>query len=694
MYSNAKPSGASSPFVTGQQLDAWGAVVATDADVTSAQRVIEIGAHVPIVFGKAVDGDGGVWVTPAAARFGAQAHPTNGTNVSIGMVVSDGRIGDIAAADVYKGAARINELLDWKTAFAYGSMPEAGFDYTLSNTTVETKQEFINGSMTTTFSITRSNAMSVSVSNLKVMTGAVTQYFAWRVYVNGVLHSSNPGLSVTAFSFSQTWSSPSSFTLELTSYNGAVGRPYDSTATVMGEVVHTYPQTGAPQEGASELPIYAGSGGTFEDLSCLAVRARTAKVGGTQSDSDASRSLSEPITTSTDISFPSTTRLSIPRLEVKSGVVVYQFRYQLLVNGAIAQDSGQASYANWYNINLSLAARSSVILRVISFYGGEGKPIPGGATVLGQASHTQPGAVTGGTTPLGYEDQVRCFVRNGVHVESVLTGATGSSNNFADLALHLVRKSGRVPDRLVDFDSFRLAAKFTEANQLFFNGVISAPVNLREYLQRVAPYFLLKFAQVDGRFALLPVVQTKIDGAIDGDPLTPRFELSATSIVSSGLRWNYVPASQRQDIIALVSWRNQSSATYSVSNVAEVRYAATPTYAPTERHDISDFCTSSNHATMFGKYLLATKKHITHTVDFDVPQSVLPGVRARDVVAIDFSALPSFGTQVGKRVLYRVESVAESESGLVRLTGSHTPVDGHGNDEVVVSMLQGTHVVA
>jgi hypothetical protein len=657
--------------------------------------VIEIGSHVPIVFGKAANGDGGVWVTPAAARFGAQAHPTTGTNVSIGMVVSDGRVGDIAAEDVYKGAARISELLDWKTAFAYGSMPEHGFDYTLSNTTVESKQDFVNGLMSTTFSITRANALSFRVTNLRVVIGHVTQLFAWKAYVNGALHSSQaPSLAVNVFNCDITVTTPSTFTVELTSYNYSLGRPYDSPAAVNAEVIYTYPKTGAPQEGATELPIFAGSGGTFEDLSCLAVKARTAKIGGTDTDSDAQRTLNESIVTQVDIGFSDTKVLNISPLRVRSSNVNYQFRYQVYVNGSLASDSGQASYASSYAISLSLLTRSSIVLRIISFNGGEGKPYPAGITVQGVASYSQPGPAVGATTPLGYEDQVRCFVRNGVHVESVLTGATGSSNNFADLALHLIRKSGRVPDRLVDFDSFRLAAKFTEANQLFFNGVISAPVNLREYLQRLAPYFLLKFAQVDGRFALLPVIGVKADGAIDGAPLAPRFELNASSIVSNSLRWSYVPASQRQDIIALISWRNQSSATYSVSNVAEVRYATTPTYAPTEQHDISDFCTSSNHATMFGKYLLATKKHITHTVDFDVPQSVLPGVRARDVVAIDFSALPSLGAQTGGLVLYRVESVAESEAGLVRLTGSHTPVDGSGNDEVVVSMLQGSHVVS
>jgi hypothetical protein len=372
--------------VTGQQLDAWGAVVATDADVTSTQRVIEIGSHVPIVFGKAANGDGGVWVTPAAARFGAQAHPTTGTNVSIGMVVSDGRVGDIAAEDVYKGAARINELLDWKTAFAYGSMPELGFDYTLSNTTVETSQEFVNGVMTTTFSISRTNALSVKVNNLKVMIGAVTHYFSWRVYVNGVLHSSNPGLSVIGFNFDQTWTDPSSFTLELTSYNYSAGRPYDSPAAVTGEVIHTYPQTGAPEEGTTELPIFAGSGGTFEDLSCLAVRARTAKIGGVDTDSDAARTLNESIVTQVDISFSDTKVLNISPLRVRRSNVTYQFRYQVYVNGSLARDSGQDSYASSYDVSLSLFTRSNVVLRIISFSGGEGKPYPAGVTVQGTAN--------------------------------------------------------------------------------------------------------------------------------------------------------------------------------------------------------------------------------------------------------------------------------------------------------------------
>ena len=693
--SNIKPLGASSPFVTGELLDAWGSVVATEADVTSTQRTIEIGAHIPVVFGKARDGNGGVWVTPAAARFGGQVHPTNGTTVSIGMVVSDGQIGSITSDNVYKGSAKISELLDWKTEFAYGSMPSNGFDYTLSATTVQTKQEFVNGQMTTTYSISRSGATSVKVINLHIMLGHVTQTFAWKVLVNGAVHSSQlPSLAVTRMDCDLSWATPSDFTLELTSYNYAAGRPYDSAAFVMAEVVHTYLQTGAPTEGSTELPINAGSGGTFADLSCLAVRARAAKTGGIEADADAAQSLNRAISTSASFTFNGTKFVSISNMGVNVANVKYQFKYNLYVNGALAQTSGSASWSSSYPaIERSFASRANVVLEIISFNGGEGKPYPAGAVFTGTVGYTTPDGTRGGATPLGYEDQVRCYVANGVHVPSVVTGAVESSDNFADLALYLLRRSGRVPDRLIDLDSFKLAAQFTAANGLAFNGVLSAPVNLREYFQRVAPYFLLTFTQVDGRFSLLPAVSVEPTGLINSGALIPAFCLDGSKITEGSLRWNYVSAAERQTVICLVTWRNQTTGSYAVTNVVEVKYAGTPATAPTERHDISEFCTSFAHAAMVGKYVLATKKHVTHTVEFAAMQTAMPGVKANDIIKLDVSATPTFGSVAQSPRLYRVASVSEAETGTVVVRASLLPQTTDGRDQVVANVLEGAYVV-
>ena len=690
-----KPLGPSSPFVAGELLDAWGSVLATEADVTSAQRTIEIGSRIPIVFGKTRDGRGGVWVTPAAARFGGQTHPTNGTTVSIGMVVSDGQIGSISSNDVYKGSAKISELLDWKSEFAYGSMPSSGFDYTLSATTVQTKQEFVNGQMTTTYSISRSGVTSVKVVNLHVMLGIVTQLFSWRVLVNGTLHSSqSPSLAVTKMDCDLSWAGPTDFTLELTSYNYSAGRPYDGAALVMAEVVHTYLQAGAPAEGSTELPIHAGAGGTFADLSCLAIKARAAKAGGVEADADVTETLNRSISTSVSIAFNNTRSISISGMGVAVAHVKYQFKYNLYVNGALAQTSGSASFASSYApIERIFSSRVNVVLEIISFNGGEGKPYPTGAVFTGSVGYTTADGTRGGVTLLGYEDQVRCYVANGVYVPSAINGAMGSSDNFADLALYLLRRSGRVPDRLIDLDSFKLAAQFTAVNGLAFNGVLSAPVNLREYFQRVAPYFLLTFTQVNGRLSLLPVVSVKPDGLINTSALTPAFQLDENKIIEGSLSWNYISAADRQTVICLVTWRNQTTGSYAVTNVVEVKYADTPSTAPTDRHDLSEFCTSFAHAATVGKYVLATKKHVTHSIEFAAMQTAMPDIKANDIVQLNVSVMPTLGGAAQAPQLYRVASVSEAETGVVVVRALLLPQTADGRDQVAADMLEGTYMV-
>ena len=690
-----KPLGPSSPFVAGELLDAWGSVLATEADVTSAQRAIEIGSRIPIVFGKTRNSTGGVWVTPAAARFGGRTHPTDGTTVSIGMVVSDGQIGSISSDDVYKGSAKISELLDWKSEFAYGSMPSSGFDYTLSATTVQTKQEFVNGQMTTTYSISRSGVTSVKVINLRVMLGIVTQFFAWRVLVNGTLHSSqSPSVAVTKMDCDLSWAEPTDFTLELTSYNYSLGRPYNGVALLMAEVVHTYLQTGAPEEGATELPIHAGAGGTFADLSCLAIKARAAKAGGVEADADATKTLNKSIRTSVSFAFNNTKSISISDMRVKVGPANYFFKYNLYVNGALAQTSGSASYASSYPpIDRFFSSRVNVVLEIISFSAGEGKPYPAGAVFTGSVRYTTADGTRGGTTLLGYEDQVRCYVANGVYVPSAINGAIGSSDNFADLALYLLRRSGRVPDRLIDLDSFKLAAQFTAVNGLAFNGVLSAPVNLREYFQRVAPYFLLTFTQVNGRLSLLPVVNVKPDGLINTSALTPAFQLDENKIIEGSLSWNYISAAERQTVTCLVTWRNQTTGSYAVTNVVEVKHADTPSTAPTDRHDLSEFCTSFAHAATVGKYVLATKKHVTHSIEFAAMQTAIPGIKANDIIQLNVSVMTTFGDAAQAPQLYRVASISEAETGIVAVRALLLPQTADGRDQVAADILEGTYMV-
>jgi hypothetical protein len=67
--------------------------------------------------------------------------------------------------------------------------------------------------------------------------------------------------------------------------------------------------------------------------------------------------------------------------------------------------------------------------------------------------------------------QVHCFVRQGMQVTRILDDTFGPSNNLIDLALYLIRQSSRFPEAMIDLVAMEAAAKFTNANGLFYNGI-------------------------------------------------------------------------------------------------------------------------------------------------------------------------------------------------------------------------------
>ena len=57
---------------------------------------------------------------------------------------------------------------------------------------------------------------------------------------------------------------------------------------------------------------------------------------------------------------------------------------------------------------------------------------------------------------------------------------------------------------MIDWDGFRYAAKACQANGWFFDGVLSAQVNPREWAYQHAQYFMLDFVVKGGKISLAP----------------------------------------------------------------------------------------------------------------------------------------------------------------------------------------------
>lgn len=576
MTNYIEPQSASSPFTTNLRKDELAALQTVEQGATAAQRIAATGNSVPLVFAKFENGSGGAWASPPAARYGAEVNPNAGEYYAFGMVVSDGQISPIADADIWKGAVQANTLSEYAAVNAYGSMPSAGFNYTLTSVdpNTPTKSErfdveeatSLRATSGSTGTVTIQNCARFSYSNMKVGAGPSTYFSTWKAYVNGVLYESSGTVQQSSWpSKSFSFDSPVTFSFVVSTIFADYwkGAPINFTNLKYTYYVITPEIPGA----VSGLPLFPGSGGSFAGMSTLAVKGRYS--------ADA--------------------------------------------------DSGM------------------------------------------------------------YKQQVRCFVRNGVIVDKVL-GGTGSSSSFPDLMYYLLRQTSKVSAQLIDLPSLQVASQFASAMGMRFNGVLANSVNLHEYLGRIAPFFLLRFVQINGKFGLKPALPIRDDYTVSSDPVKPVASFDDSNIVAGSYQKKYEPLSKRREFCALMTWRAQTETSYGVPKVTEVRFANTAIDGPFEQYDMEEFCASEGHAILIGKYIVSSRKHITHSISFqtiELTASLQPASLIR--VTWDYEALPSGGDSTS--LMYQVDAVTEGANGVLRVDATHFPLTANGASQVAVDVL-------
>ena len=291
----------------------------------------------------------------------------------------------------------------------------------------------------------------------------------------------------------------------------------------------------------------------------------------------------------------------------------------------------------------------------------------------------------------GYREQIRCFVRNGIEVENIATGEISSSDNFIDLAYYLLKKN-QVSDELIDLQAFRDARRFLEVNGLKFNGTISASVNLRSYFEAVAPGMLLKFIQSNGKFSFKPILPIDSDSFFDTGTITPVKSFTNNNIVNDSFTVQFYESRLRKPICVLLSWREQFSQNYSRVVQEEIRYPASAIDGPFEPYDYSEFITSTEHANLVGRYILASRARITHQIRFTSYLDVASesGIATGQLAPMDIISVNVSGTnqleEVGGSSLYQVSSIEENPDGSLSVEAVHFPTDDGGASLIVADL--------
>lgn len=253
--------------------------------------------------------------------------------------------------------------------------------------------------------------------------------------------------------------------------------------------------------------------------------------------------------------------------------------------------------------------------------------------------------------------QFSCYVTGGRTVKRLLFNDTwGPSSLFPDILRDLLRNprfgAGQaISEMQIDTDSFREAAQFCQDRRYFFDGALTEKQNLRQWAADTAATMLLDLTQKSGKFALAPAIYFAEDGPV---PISALF--TAGNIIEDSFSLEFVPEEDRQPMQASVKWREErsrelyaGSGMFPVEREVLIREADRPDTDPIESFDLSDYCTSLEHAIDFGCYIIRVKRMVTHTIRFKTTPdalvaSIAPGEYIK--VAMDYTFYDEFANGI------------------------------------------------
>jgi hypothetical protein len=287
-----------------------------------------------------------------------------------------------------------------------------------------------------------------------------------------------------------------------------------------------------------------------------------------------------------------------------------------------------------------------------------------------------------------WDRQIHLFCRGGMQVTRLLDTAYGPSNNIADLALYLLRKTSRTPEALIDLDSFEDAAEFTDNLGLWFNGELNESSNLEDFLAAHGRDFMLTKTRRGGKIGLRPLLPVTTDNEIDVEPIVPVYRFTENHIIPGSFEIGWVPLADRKPFVALMLWRQQPTDDIGIIRTTEVRYAGTAPDGPFEQHDLSVFCASENHAVKAGAYRIAKRRYVSHTLRIKVrPGSFNTTLAQGDVVRVLLQRVASSAPAGVHDYLYEVDRIGKARTGEISLDLIHFPIDALGRSLVALDVM-------
>ena len=300
--------------------------------------------------------------------------------------------------------------------------------------------------------------------------------------------------------------------------------------------------------------------------------------------------------------------------------------------------------------------------------------------------------------------QISVYYEQGVKVDLYSVGLVGgvytrgASNQLVDLAMYLFtiykRVSATDPDVAAPIyvDNLQDIAAFCDEYSMHFNGVISESLNIVEFLSETAPYFLLSFQSNGGQYQFSPLLPLNASEEIDTTALTPAATFTEDEILPGSFSKTYVSAADKTDVNAVMLYRKNDPDAIGTQQTVQVRYSGVSLDAPVEQFDLTDFCANRDHAIIYGKHYLARRKYSVHSISFATPLSTA-GLKPTDIIKIDRQRITSTGDNRSEIAWYQITAINHQTDGTTSIEAAQFPVNG--SDEAVISdeVLNGTFTV-
>tara|TARA_R100001224_G_scaffold20224_1_gene10036 strand:- start:2209 stop:4317 length:2109 start_codon:yes stop_codon:yes gene_type:complete len=298
--------------------------------------------------------------------------------------------------------------------------------------------------------------------------------------------------------------------------------------------------------------------------------------------------------------------------------------------------------------------------------------------------------------------QLSVLIEKGVQVALYSAGTPGStdaSHHFVDLAMHLFALNKRVVAGTtadiaspIDTSNLQAIASFHTNFGLFFNGIIEQSVNIIDFISTMAPFYFVSFVSEDGRYAFKPVLPLTSGNAIDVTALTPTATFTDADIIAGSFEKEYVDGEERRDVQISVVFCESQKTRVGLQKSKTVRYSNVSSDARVVQYDMTDCCVTARHARNFAKLQLATRKHSTHSISFDI-SLLTSSLSVTDIIKVQRLRKNNVGDDRTESNHYQVTSITHGTDGTTTIGAMHFPLNSSNIAEISNDVINGSFTV-